>query len=180
MKERKVLGEGNFLRLVREDQWEFVERVNARGVVILIPLTKQNEIILVEQYRPAVKHNMIELPAGLAGDRPDQLSEAFIEAAGRELHEETGYEAGKIEELFFGSGSPGMSSGLLHYYLCTELKKTAQGGGVPGEEDITVHPVALSEVENFIKLKKNEGKLIDTKIYAGLYFAYRHFGLLQV
>ena len=81
----RVLGKGKFLRLIRDRHWEFVERVNARGVVAIIAVTADRRIILTDQYRSAVGRSVIDLPAGLAGDVKGQEDEAFAESALREL-----------------------------------------------------------------------------------------------
>ena len=62
------LGRGRYLRLVRSNGWEWVERTNVTGVVVIAALTPADEILLVEQFRPPVGQSVVELPAGLAGD----------------------------------------------------------------------------------------------------------------
>jgi 8-oxo-dGTP pyrophosphatase MutT (NUDIX family) len=89
--DRRILAEGKFLRLVVENGWEWVERRNTQGAVVIAAITEHNEIVLIEQYRIPLAARVIELPAGLAGDEPGSRHEALIEAARRELLEETGY-----------------------------------------------------------------------------------------
>ena len=89
--EKRVLGQGRFLRLVEEGGWEFTERMGSNGVVVIVPLTDAGEIVLVEQYRPPLKCRVLELPAGLVGDKLEFEGEAFEAAALRELEEETGF-----------------------------------------------------------------------------------------
>jgi ADP-ribose pyrophosphatase len=68
---------GKHLRLVDHDDWEFVEPVNATGVVAMVAVTDKNEIIFTEQYRPSVRKRVIDLPAGeLACDIKGAESEA--------------------------------------------------------------------------------------------------------
>src|SRR4051794_7804257 len=92
-----TLHTGKFLALVKEGQWEYAERTNATGAAIIVAVTDEQKLLLVEQYRIPVHVRTIELPAGIIGDDPGNGDEAHAEAARRELAEETGYEAGHIE-----------------------------------------------------------------------------------
>src|SRR5215213_8200947 len=92
----RILVETKFLRCIDRDGWFFVERPNAHAVVTVVPLTSNGMIILVEQFRPPVGRNVIELPAGLVGDEPGRADEALEAAARRELIEETGYDAHRL------------------------------------------------------------------------------------
>jgi len=58
---------GRYLNLLERDGWEFASRSNANGVVVLVAVTDQGEIVLVEQFRIPVGKNVIELPAGRFG-----------------------------------------------------------------------------------------------------------------
>lgn len=166
---REVLFEGKYIRLIRQDTWEFTERVKATGVVMIVPVTPDHKIILVEQYRPAVKKQVIELPAGLVDDLEHCSGESFESAAIRELLEETGYRAQAMEFIMCGPHAAGSNTALIHFYKAVGLKKESQGGGVD-EENITTHEVRLSEVQEWLIKKSDEGYLIDPKLYAGLYF----------
>jgi ADP-ribose pyrophosphatase len=168
--EKRILGQGRFLRLVDEGGWEYTERVNSSGVVVIVPLTPQRELVLVEQYRPALKARALELPAGLVGDKVDFEDEAFEAAALRELEEETGFAASKMSLLMGGPSAAGSSNTLIHFFLATGLKRSGPGGGDENEE-IQVHVVALDGVESFAKKRQDAGCLVDPKLYAGLYFA---------
>ena len=91
--------QGRFLSLVSQNGWEFATRVGSTGVVAIIACTDDDEVLLVEQFRPPVGRNVVEIPAGLAGDITGSESEAFEEAARRELLEETGYGGGEWHYL---------------------------------------------------------------------------------
>ena len=60
-----ILHEGDFLRMVREGEWEYIERNSCRGIVIILAMTDDQRVILVEQYRQPVHKRVIEFPAGL-------------------------------------------------------------------------------------------------------------------
>ena len=64
---RRVLLHGKYLRFLEMDGWEYVERTNADCAVMILALTEEGNLRLVEQYRPAVGRRVIELPAGLVG-----------------------------------------------------------------------------------------------------------------
>ncbi|MGC1273050.1 MAG: NUDIX hydrolase [Planctomycetaceae bacterium] len=162
-----VLGEGRFLRLVVSDGWEYAERRNVTGIVT-IAAAIDGRVILVEQYRPPLRANVIELPAGLAGDGPDNADEALELAAQRELEEETGYRATKLERLFSGPLSAGMTTEVVTFFRATGLERVGEGGG-DGSETIIVHRVSLGDAERWLAEQSAAGKLVDPKVYVGLY-----------
>lgn len=166
---KEVLLTGRFLSLAREGRWEYAERVNATGAAIILAVTPQRKLLLVEQYRIPCHARTVELPAGITGDEPGSGSESHAEAAQRELLEETGYACGHIEALTTGPASSGLTSELVTLFLATDLCKTGRGGGIE-HEDITVHEVPLDQVHNWLEARAKSGGLIDPKIYAGLYF----------
>lgn len=161
------LGRGRFVRLVRDDGWEWAERVNARAVVVVVALTPDDEVLLVEQHRPPVRAPVIEFPAGLVGD--DGSDEAVAEAALRELEEETGWRAERVTLLTEGPVSAGMTNERLTFYQAHGLVRTGPGGGVDNEQ-ITVHTVPVAEVRTFVADRAAAGVLTDPKVFAGLYF----------
>ncbi len=120
-------------------------------------------VLLVEQYRVPLGKNCIELPAGLVGDQDEHGDEDASLAAIRELEEETGYHANVIEDCGEFYSSPGMVSESFSLFQAKELTKVGDGGGVDGE-NITVHRVALVELDGFIEKKRAEGAAIDVKL----------------
>ena len=164
-----TLHTGRFLALVREGQWEYAERTHATGGAVIVAVTPEQKLLLVEQYRIPVQARTIELPAGIIGDEPGNGDEAHAEAAKRELLEETGYEAGAMKMLTHGPSSSGLTSETVTLFLATDLQRVGPGGGVE-HEDITVHEVPLTEVHGWLEAKAKANVLVDPKIYAGLYF----------
>ena len=79
----RVLGEGRWLRLVDDGGWEYAERSGSNGVVVIVAVTDDDRLVLVEQYRPAVKARVIEAPAGLVGDLAGYEDEDRLAAASR-------------------------------------------------------------------------------------------------
>jgi len=166
---KTILHRGKFLALVKEGRWEYVDRIGITGAAIIVAVTDERKILLVEQYRIPVHARTIELPAGIIGDEPGDSNETLADAAKRELLEETGYAAEGIETLTTGPASSGLTSEVVTLVLASGLKRLNAGGGI-GHESITVHEVPLSQVQNWLAAKANEGLLVEPKVYAGLYF----------
>lgn len=166
----RVLAETPYLRLKDRDGWAFVDRPNARGVVVIVPLTPERRLLFVEQHRPPIAGRAIEFPAGLVGDEPGQQQEDFIAAARRELEEETGYRAGSLKLVSTSATSPGMTDELVRFVVAWDLVKVAAGGGTPSE-DITVHEVPLDEARAWLAARERQGCVLAAKVFAGLYFA---------
>jgi ADP-ribose pyrophosphatase len=164
-----VLAEGNFLRLIREGNWEYVERNNCRGIVIILAMTVDERVILVEQYRQPVHKKVIEFPAGLICDDPKHKNESMATAAKRELLEETGYKAQKIVKLLTGPVSSGSSADLVTVVRASGLKKVSSGGG-DHTERIRVHAIPLGKIERWLKRMSAQGYLVEPKVYTGLFF----------
>lgn len=167
---KEILYQGRFLRLVRQGSWEYAERVGISGIVGLIPVTPQGELVLVEQFRVPSGGSVVELPAGLAGDIAGQEHEALELAAARELEEETGYRAGRLRRLMQGPNAAGSSSSQMTLFLADQLVKVGPGGG-DEHEDIIVHVVKLDAVWPWLQAQQAQGKMVDPKIFAGLWFA---------
>jgi len=168
--ERRVILEGRYLRFLRRGRWEYVERVGTSGIVVIVPVTADGKLVLVEQFRVPVGRRVIELPAGLAGDTPGARRESLAAAARRELLEETGYAAGRLELVSVGPISAGLSTELISVYLARGARRVARGGG-DATEDIRVHAVPLTEVEAWLRRAGKRGRLVDVKVYAGIHFA---------
>lgn len=168
MTETETLCNGKWLRLKRRGRWEYAERTNPGGGVMIIAVTPEERILFVEQYRPAIECMTIEMPAGLVGDVASSADESAVDAAHRELVEETGYRAGRIDFLMAGPTSAGMSNEILAFVHARDLVRVEQGGG-DETEDITVHEVPRREAAAWLIEKINAGYSIDPKMFAGLY-----------
>lgn len=156
----ETVWEGRFLSVKRDGTWEYVSR--ARGIqAAVIVAIDDGHVILVEQYRVPLGKRCLELPAGLVGD--ETSGEPVEIAAARELEEETGYRADRIEPIGFFHSSPGMVSEGFTLVRAHGLTKVGPGGGDAGE-DITVHRVALSALPDFVATKRAEGVAMDVKL----------------
>lgn len=169
MSDRETVWEGKYLRVVVNRGWQYVERRGITGIVCIVPLTHDGKIVLIEQERVPVDARVIELPAGLVGDEPGKEGEPFEQAARRELLEETGFEAGSMEQLFEGAVSAGLSDEEITFYLARECRRVAPGGG-DASEDITVYEVPCDQVLDWIDEQRSLGKTVDVKAMALLKF----------
>jgi len=160
--------EGNFLRVIQCGRWEYADRVGTTGAVAVVAVTEDAKLLLTEQYRIPVGCRVIELPAGLAGDAPEQAAEALADAARRELLEETGYEAREMTRLASGPPSAGLASEIVTLFQATGLRRVAAGGG-DAQEQIQVHEVPLAGVDRWLEARIAQGVMVDPKVYAGLY-----------
>jgi ADP-ribose pyrophosphatase len=166
----ETLFETRWLRLHRIGHWDFVVRPHSEHCVGILAITPEREIILVEQFRIPIQKRVIEIPAGIVGDEEEHRGEPLAETARRELLEETGYRAGKIEKLLSTPTSAGMTSEFIHLYQATELTRETKGGGT-GAEDITVHHISLTGLRGWLRDQEAAGKVIDFKIHAALWLA---------
>ena len=173
--DKRIMWRGSHLDLVMRGSWEFVQRKNITGIVCIVAMTDDGKIVLVEQYRPPVLSRVIELPAGLVGDLPGQEAEPLEAAARRELVEETGYDAGRMELLFDGVPSAGLCDEHITFFLATELTKVEPGGG-DRNEDITVLEAPLEGLLDYLDARVRGGVKVDAKIFSPLYVIAKRFG----
>ncbi len=142
------------------------------GICVIVPFTSTDRIILLRQYRYAVDDELWELPAGtLAGIENNFrviLTENPEEGAARELIEETGYEAGRLEKFAECYAIPGSGDELMHFYFADDLVKREQALDV-GEIISEVKSFSLAEIEQMIV---NE-EIRDAKTLIGLFYALR-------
>ena len=156
----EVMWRGKFLTTVKRGRWEYVTRPRGVRAAVVIA-TIEDAVLLVEQYRVPLGRNCLELPAGLIGDDVDD--EHPLDAAGRELEEETGYRAGELRDCGEFYSSPGLLGESFTLVRAKGLERTGPGGGTEGE-NITVHRVPLGEVTAFVAAKRAEGCGVDVRV----------------
>ena len=136
-------------------EWDFIEH---KGAAAVIPVTKEKKILMVRQYRNALDRFTLEIPAG-ARDYPEEPTK---DCAARELEEETGYRAGKIEQLLSLRSTVAFCNELIDIYLATDLTPAKQN--LDDEEDIDVVECTMEELLSMVYA----GTIQDSKTVAAI------------
>lgn len=161
----EIRWQGRFIAAKTRGKWEYVSRVRGIRAAVILAVDAARHVLLVEQFRVPLDRPMIELPAGLIGDGDDNGDEDPTAAALRELEEETGYTAGRIEVVGEFYSSPGMVTESFTLLRAHDLTQVGPGGGVDGE-DITVHRVPLDGIDAFIVAARQRGLGVDVRLLA--------------
>lgn len=145
------------------------------GIAVIIPFVDQDRIVLMHQYRYAADDLLWEAPAGTLEGKEENarmISPETPEAcAKRELLEETGYEAGRMEKIAECYAMPGMSDELIHLFFAFDLVRREQSLDI-GEVIEEIKPFSLTEIEDMI----TNQEIRDAKTLIGLFYALRKFG----
>ena len=138
--------------------------VESPNWVNIIPLTPDDQVVMVEQWRHGTRSIHLETPGGLmdVGETPEQC-------ARRELLEETGHEAGEVLRLGTVHPNPAIQSNLQHYVLATNCRRVAELR-LDHTEDIAVRLVPLAEVPDMIRT----GKITHSVVVGGFYWLELH------
>jgi ADP-ribose pyrophosphatase len=141
----------------RETKLEIVEH---GGSVVLLPLDDEQNVLFVWQYRHAAGRDLLELPAGTRHDQ-----EPFEECAAREIREETGMEAGRLEKLGEFYLVPGYSTEYMAVFLATQLSENP----LQADEDefLQVEKISWKKAMEMAA----DGKIQDAKSLAALFLA---------
>ena len=159
----EIRWEGRFIVAKQRGRWEYVGRARNIRAAVILALDDDGHVILVEQYRVPLGRSCLELPAGLIGDDDGGQDEVALDAAQRELEEETGYRAQHWEDLGEYYSSPGMVSESFTLLKATGLTKVSEGGGVDGE-GIVVHRVPLAQIAETVQNHRANGTAIDVRL----------------
>lgn len=161
--ERNILFTGKVLRLeydrilLQNDAPAHREVIRHQGAVCVIPVTKENEVYMVRQYRYPYATVLLEIPAGKLEPGEDPAP-----AAERELEEETGMRAGKLTYIGDYFGSPAILEERIGMYLAEELVPTAQH--LDEDEFLTVEKIPISTLVDSILA----GEIPDGKTQVGI------------
>ncbi|MBE5960353.1 MAG: NUDIX hydrolase [Lachnospiraceae bacterium] len=133
----------------RKAEWDFIGH---KGAAAIVPVDEDGNIIMVRQYRNAIDRQTIEIPAGgiNKGEKP-------IDAAARELEEETGYKAGNIDHLIDLYTTVAYSNEMIYVYYTTKLIPSKQH--LDDDEYVEVERYSLEELKQMILA----GKIQDAK-----------------
>lgn len=170
---RETLWEGKYIKTVLisyEDhkgivrQWEAVSRVNNTEVVVIIPITHDNMLILIRQFRPSLGSYVIEFPAGLV-----DAGEDIVAAGNRELIEETGHTADTFSLFTEGVISTGINTEKWRILLAQGVKEVSEDvlkAHPPDEnEDIEVIKIPLIDVGQTLDNYCSNGDDVDLRIF---------------
>ncbi len=134
--------------------------LDSKDWVNIIPITKQGNIVLVEQYRHGIDDISLEIPAGLieTGESPQDASE-------RELREETGYQS-SARAILLGDvqPNPAFLNNTCYHYVCFDCEHILNQD-LDENELIKVVEIPLSEIDNYIKSKKIRHSLVLSAFY---------------
>jgi len=133
------------------------------GAAVVLPILDDTRVLLIRNYRFAVGQELLELPAGTL-DPP----EPALECARRELAEETGYQAGKLEPLVSFYSTPGFCTEHLYAFLATELIEGKRALD-PGER---IHNTPMEYEEALRAI--GDGRITDAKTIATLLYYDRY------
>jgi 8-oxo-dGTP pyrophosphatase MutT (NUDIX family) len=177
----KTLWEGSFIKtvlLTYKDRngtardWEAVGRVDCSGVVVMVPVTVNGEVIFIRQYRPVVDSYVIELPAGLVHRGEDTAS-----AGKRELLEETGHASESFVPLIEGVMSTGINTETWNVFMALnarEVSEELRRAHPPDDnEDIEVIKVPLDDVYDTLAEYAESGSKIDLRVFGLIELARR-------
>lgn len=136
------------------------EIIEHPGGVAILPITEDNCIILVEQYRKAVERFLLELPAGKL-----EVNEEPAETAKRELKEETGITANKLEYLLEFYTSPGFTNEKTYLFLAKDLIQ-----GEPNPDSGEFIKTTKIKIDDLVKMI-DRGEILDSKTIIGIQLA---------
>ncbi|HEU5067073.1 MAG TPA: NUDIX hydrolase [Sphingomicrobium sp.] len=156
----QTVWQGKYISALKRGRWEYVSRTGSTNAVVILA-EQDGKVILIEQYRVPVGKRCVELPAGLVGDEDKN---ATVEGtAVKELEEETGFTAERIERLGEFQSSPGMVAESFTLVRAHGLRKVGEGGGTDNE-DIAVHLVPRAEIPAFVEQRRAAGCAVDVKL----------------
>ena len=127
---------------------EVYDYIHHDGAAAVLPVTKDGKILMVRQYRNALDRETLEIPAGSR----DSTEEATSVCAARELEEETGYRAAKMELLITVSTTVAFCNETIDVYLATELTPTQQH--LDEDEFVEVECFTIDELKDMVLTQK--------------------------
>lgn len=135
------------------------------GAVTIVPLLDAATVVMIRNYRFSVGRELLELPAGTL-----EPPEPPLECAGRELEEETGYRAARLQPLCEFYTSPGFTNEHMYVFVATGLTRTSQR--LQESEQIRVQTMPLADA----LAATADGRIVDGKTIAALHVYHHRYG----
>ena len=140
-----------------------LEIIEHGGSVVVVPIDNDGNLLLVRQYRHAAQQDLLELPAGTRNEQ-----EPFEDCAAREIREETGMEAGKLQKVGDFYLAPGYSTEFMAVFLATDLKHNPLEADF--DEFLQVEKISVKKASELFQ----SGKMLDAKSLAAWLLAKPH------
>jgi len=138
--------------------------IDHKPTVAVVAVNTENKVLMIKQYRTAVKNHLLEIPAGTM----DVEGESPAVCAQRELAEETGFKTKALIKLFEGYLVPGYCNEYMYFFLATDLYYEPLSAD--DDEFIEVLPTSFAEAKKMLK----NGEIIDAKTALGLTLAEKY------
>jgi ADP-ribose pyrophosphatase len=156
------------LARIRDGEIEYEREIVAHhGSCVIVPVFADETVALVKQYRHAAQKYLLEIPAGTL--KENELPEV---GARREVEEEIGVRAGKIEKLTEFYVSPGFLTEKMHVFLATDLRASKQN--LDEDEFLSIEKFGFEQIFQLIK----NGEIQDAKTIVGIILAGAKFGFI--
>ncbi|MEO5859133.1 MAG: NUDIX hydrolase [Pyrinomonadaceae bacterium] len=153
---------------IREGELEYSREVVVhKGSAVIVPVFDDRTVALVRQYRHAAREYLLEIPAGTLNEGEDPMIGAV-----RELEEEIGVRAARVQKLTEFYVSPGFLTEKMHVYLATEL--TEVGQKLEADENLTIERHSFDELHQMIR----DGRIVDAKTMVGVMIASERLAML--
>lgn len=150
----------------RTFEYEVVVRNSITWIVWVLPVTEDNKIVLIKQFRIPQNDFILETPAWLC----DKEWESKIDATRREMQEETWYDSENIVYAYTAASSAGLTSERIDCYIALNCKKIADILALDGSECIEVVEIPLDGIDEYLASEIASWTIIDWKLPALLYF----------
>ncbi|MCK9272433.1 NUDIX hydrolase [Candidatus Gracilibacteria bacterium] len=170
-----LVHEGRFLSYLHQEfigingkvgNYEMIVRNKVNDIIAVLPVTSDNKVILIKQFRIPLARDVIEVPAGL-GDKPNENPLAILD---RELKEEVGYESDNAIFCFESPTSSGLTNETCKCYIAFDCKKVTEELAHEGAEQIEVLEFDLDNIFEELDKLNQQGFMIGSKVYGLLFW----------
>jgi len=148
------------------EDYEVITRKNIDNIITVLPITKDNKIVVIEEFRIPINDTVIWSPAWLC----DKQWETIEDAARRELYEETWYKPWKMIPAFRTPTSSGMTDEVIDCYIATECEKVTDILTLDNAEDIRVMEIDMRNFNDFIMNYIARWWLVDSKMLGMIWY----------